>query len=198
MATLTDAECAILLVIAGITLVGLIAALIHDDWENIKQLFHRSHKSKAEDDLPTIQDCVKMCEENPEVCEMLAYLQKEKEKEKMNTEMPRLLFGDVVKWDDDHYGLVANTRVYYLININGLMGPSGVSKDNIANIQNDNHVVRVYRKNLANGFDQTDLYSIQQGCAKRYVIWEKQQVREMTVDEISKALGYTVKVIGKK
>ena len=68
MATLTDAECIILLVIAGIALVGLIAALIHDDWESIEQLFYWLHKSKAEDDLPTIRDCVKMLEQSPELC----------------------------------------------------------------------------------------------------------------------------------
>jgi hypothetical protein len=203
-------------VIAGVIIIGLVAALICDHNEQIKDLFKacipNGDKLREElygkqldeelEKVPTIGECVKILEKDPIACEVLERIGrdivKEKEKEKMNTEMPGLMFGDVVKWDDDHYGMVGNDRVYYLINVNGLMGPSGVSKDTVANIQNDKHVVKVYRKSLANGFDQTDLYSIQQGCAQRYVIWEKQQVREMTVDEISKELGYTVKVVGEK
>lgn len=46
--------------------------------------------------------------------------------------------------------------------------------------------------------DYTTLYDICNGsdAYDEYIVWERPKVKEMTVDEISKALGYAVKVVG--
>lgn len=139
---------------------------------------------------PTIRECVKICEENPEVCEMLAYLQKEKEEE-MNNKMPALEFGDVVKYDDGPYGIVGNSYIYLLSETDGLIQITGVCRNKSA-VEN---IVKVYRTS-GEGFPQGTLYRIYTGLAGGLVIWKKPDVREMTVEQIEDQLGYKIKVVG--
>lgn len=120
---------------------------------------------------------------------------KTKEKENMNV-MPELKFGDVVKWDDGSYGIVTKTRIYLLGEMDGLVTAMGIH-----HTRTEKPIVRIYRRGDF-GFDQEDLRWIYDGCLPsermHYILWERPEVREMTVDEISKELGYTVKVIGEK
>jgi hypothetical protein len=109
----------------------------------------------------------------------------------MNNEMPALQFGDVVKYDDGPYGIVGNTDVHFLTNKDGIMSITGVGRSKTV-VKN---IIKVFRISSGEGFRQGELYRIYTGLAAGFVIWEKQQVREMTVDEISKELGYTVKVV---
>jgi hypothetical protein len=116
-----------------------------------------------------------------------------KEKEMFTSEkMPELQFGDVVKWDDGPYGIVGNTDVHFLTNKDGIMSITGVSRSKTA-VEN---IIKVFRSSNGEGFRQGELYRIYTGLAAGFVIWERPEVREMTVDQISKELGYTVKVIG--
>jgi hypothetical protein len=55
-------------------------------------------------------------------------------------------------------------------------------------------VTAIYHK--GDGFSAAELTNIVQGRVEP--TWSRSKVREMTVDEISKELGYTVKVIGDK
>ena len=65
---------------------------------------------------------------------------------------------------------------------------------------NTSKITHVWRSNLGDNFP--DLAYIMQcidGEADDWIVWEyKSEVKEMTVDEISKELGYPVKVIGNK
>jgi hypothetical protein len=62
--------------------------------------------------------------------------------------------------------------------------------------RNDKDISAVYCDLDLSYFDTERVLKILQG-SKRYLLWEKPDpVKEMTVDEISKALGYKVKVVG--
>lgn len=113
--------------------------------------------------------------------------------------MPELQFGDVIKYGDNEYCIVGTNRVYYLRSLDKLIVPIERSMRKL-DVQDSPLVEIVYRRGTC-GFDQEDL-----GCIYNeknldqlagYIIWKRPKVREMTVDEISKELGYTVKVIGK-
>ena len=165
------------------------------DHENV---FMKMYKEGRET-LPTLRECVKICEENPEICEMLAYLQKEKEKEDMkNNEMPELQFGDVVKWATGDYGLVGDTEVWDLKVVDGIVTTMNRCMER-RKAQTSPAAMALYRGRSVLGFNQPDLRTIVDGKGKLlFEIWERPKVREMTVEQISKELGYTVKVIGDK
>ena len=114
------------------------------------------------------------------------------EKEDMDNKMPELQFGDVVKYDDGPYGIVGIHDVHFLTNKDGIMSVTGVSRSN-TDVRN---IVKVFRSDSGEGFRQGELYRLYTGLAGGFVIWKKPDVREMTVDEISKELGYKVKVVG--
>lgn len=62
--------------------------------------------------------------------------------------------------------------------------------------RNDKDISAVYGDLDLHYFDTEWVLKILQG-SKRYLLWERPDpVREMTVDEISKVLGYKVKVVG--
>lgn len=123
---------------------------------------------------------------------------KEKEKEMIKNEMmPELQFGDVVKCDEMGYMLVGNTAAYPLMAVDGLYGPQGTRVELKRILDGPYFPLRLYRTG-ASGFNQHALKAIYNDLGGGYIIWERPAVKEMTVDEISKELGYTVKVVGKK
>ena len=115
----------------------------------------------------------------------------------MDKKMPELQFGDVVKFEGGGCGIVGNSRIYLLTTGDGLITHAGVSWHRSVG----DHVVKIYRRGRA-VFDQEDLRYIYEGThpdlINGYIIWELPKVREMTVDQVSEALGYTVKIVGEK
>ena len=137
-----------------------------------------------------------------EVLSMEAKPRETEEKEMIkNEKMPELQLGDVVKWEDGAFGMVGKTRIWSLVELDGLIVRDG---DGFYNPRKDGFnkdaVERIYRRGT--GFDQEDLLSIYKGIhpehMEGWILWRKPEVREMTVDQISEELGYTVKVVGEQ
>lgn len=115
----------------------------------------------------------------------------------MNTEMPELQFGDVVKCDEMGYMMVGKNAAYPLMNVDGLYSPQDTRVELKRILDGPYFPQRLYRTG-ASGFDQHALKAIYNDLGGGYIIWMRPAVREMTVNQISKELGYTVKVIGKR
>ena len=56
----------------------------------------------------------------------------------------------------------------------------------------------IYEKVDAPLLQSSDLYDITTGHGKNFRVWKRSNVREMTVEEIERELGYKIKVIGER
>ena len=115
-------------------------------------------------------------------------------KKKKNNAMPALKAGDVVHCEDGRWVLVINSSENgiwgYLINDQTLT--------QCAVCRNQNRIEEIYRiDDDTNIFGDDELVELVAYRPEKWRIWKRENsVKEMTVDEISKALGYEVKVVG--
>lgn len=113
---------------------------------------------------------------------------------KKNNNLPVLKAGDVVHCDDGRWVLVINSAENgiwgYLINDQTLT-QRAVCLDH-------NRIGEIYRSDDGtNIFGDGELVELVEYRPEKWRIWKRENsVKEMTVDEISKALGYEVKVVG--
>jgi hypothetical protein len=114
-----------------------------------------------------------------------------KEKEMMDkNKVPVLRTGDVIKDKLGRWILVMTPHEGYQLN------PETSRIEFHAFLSHSIPVV-IYRDPDSGVFAAHDLQRIIQGKAQnQYLYWKEAAVKEMTVDQISKELGYTVKVIG--
>ena len=111
-------------------------------------------------------------------------------------EMPALKPGMVVVFrDGDVHLMVTSNRGYKLEAVGSHVCLGEDFEPESSEIQRIYHIVLDYSPRWP---DYTTLYDICNGsdAYDEYIVWERPSVKEMTVDEISKALGYEVKVIG--
>lgn len=110
----------------------------------------------------------------------------------MESKMPAVKCWDVVHINNTYY-MVGKHGARMLLEIDNMIGIAGCKELSIPEVMRG--ADRLYRRS-SEGFNQQELLNISGDCAQCYVIWERPKVREMTVDQISKELGYAVKVIG--
>lgn len=145
--------------------------------------------------MPIIDQCVKIVENNAQACEVLEFIGRnqieEKEKEKMN-KMPKLKSGDVFKDVNGRWFLVVTEKEGYIIDPTNRR----ISMHYFLETVNP---VEIYRETDGDVFGANTLERIINGkpVDASWLFWKKPEpVKEMTVDQISEALGYTVKVVG--
>lgn len=118
----------------------------------------------------------------------------------MESKMPAVKCWDVVHINNTYY-MVGKHGARPLLDIDNMIGVAGCGELTIPEVMRGADTL--YRASnirsvsaVAGGFTQRELLNILGGTCRHFVIWELPKVREMTVDEISKELGYTVKVVG--
>ena len=111
---------------------------------------------------------------------------------KMESKMPAVKCWDVVHANNAYY-MVGKHEARLLLDIDNMVGVAGCGELSISEVMRN--ADRIYRRS-SEGFNQLELLNIIGDCAQCYMIWKRPEVREMTVDQISKELGYTVKVVG--
>ena len=113
-----------------------------------------------------------------------------KEKELMDeNKVPVLRTGDVIKDKLGRWILVMTPHEGYQLN-------PETSRIEFHVFLSHAIPVVIHRDPDTGVFAAYDLLRIIQGKAQQYLYWKEDTVKEMTVDQISKELGYTVKVIG--
>lgn len=111
-----------------------------------------------------------------------------KHKEAKGMNKSDLKTGMVVEYRNGDRDMVLKDAGIFTDGEDGLL-MSEFSDDLIHEVDRDHTIVKVYDA-PADFLDYINLN------ASRTLIWQREEVKEMTVDEISKALGYTVKVVG--
>lgn len=117
-------------------------------------------------------------------------------KEKKMDKMPKLQAGDVIHADDKWYLCISETGCYMLT---PRQDTGDVALLYYVEIKRLPQIEGLYRKDDGTAFKVYELYSLaMRGMTMRHGIqvYNNPAVKEMTVDEISKELGYKVKVIG--
>lgn len=121
--------------------------------------------------------------------------------DKLNKHVPELFPGDVIKTSTDN-----GTRLAYwlVIHDSNLLGIRFSESENAAvlcdmwhinPLKHQTEILKVCRQN--GGYNHRELAMI---ASDEFVptIYSKTDVKELTVDEVSELLGYTVKIIGEK
>jgi hypothetical protein len=121
--------------------------------------------------------------------------------DKLNKHVPELLPGDVIKASTDH-----GTRLSYwlVIHDSNLLGIRYSESENaavlcdmwhITPLKHQTEILKVCRQN--GGYNHRELAMI---ASDEFVptIYSSNDYKELTVDEVSELLGYTVKIIGEK
>lgn len=115
----------------------------------------------------------------------------------MNNAMPKLETGMIVEVKNyvTHaikLGLVINNSIMYFINSDGF--------DKVCDGRVDfsnSYVSKIY-----SGFDSYSIYFItylyKTGDISKYLIWEKEDILEVTMEEVCKKFGCKVKIVAEK
>lgn len=115
----------------------------------------------------------------------------------MNNAMPKLETGMIVEVKDyvihdTKLGLVINNSIMYFINSDGF--------DNVCDGRADfstSYVSKIY-----SGFDSYSIYFItylyKTGELSEFLIWEKEDILEVTMEEVCEKFGCKVKIVTKK
>lgn len=115
----------------------------------------------------------------------------------MDNEMPKLETGMIVEVKnyanhDAKLGLVINNSIMYIINSDGF--------DKVCDGRVDfstSYVSKIY-----SGFDSYSIYFItylyKTGELSEFLIWEKEDILEVTMEEVCKKFGCKVKIVTKK
>lgn len=115
----------------------------------------------------------------------------------MDNEMPKLETGMIVEvknyvTHDTKLGLVINNSIMYFINSDGF--------DKVCDGRADfstSYVSKIY-----SGFDSSSIYYItylyKSGDISKYLIWEKEDILEVTMEEVCKKFGCKVKIVAEK
>lgn len=113
---------------------------------------------------------------------------------KKNNNLPVLKAGDVVHCEDGRWVLVINSDE------NGIWGylVEGTTIDGCSQHLSRGRIEEIYRIADHTGiFGRGELAELVNSRPEKWRVWKRENsVKEMTVDEISKALGYEVKVVG--
>jgi hypothetical protein len=113
---------------------------------------------------------------------------------KKNNERPELRAGDVVCTEDTPWTMVVNHDE------DGFWGYAveGRTLTSVAVRSPLELIVEIYRAPDGSGiFGDGELAKLVNSRPEKWRVWKRENsVKEMTVDEISKALGYEVKVVG--
>lgn len=124
--------------------------------------------------------------------------------DKLNKHVPELLPGDVIKVSTDHgtrlsYWLVLHDGKLLGIRFSESEGAAVLCDTwNINALKHQTEIVKVCRQlGEYNGYNHQELAMI---ASDEFVptIYSNNDVKELTVDEVSELLGYEVKIVGEK